>query len=80
MNRFRLSWTTSCCRHEPRARPLIWNLCAEGLAARIRLEQTALHDLSQAFAALDAGYNEQASDVLIESFTPDRSSATRFAA
>ncbi len=38
---------------------------AEGLAARIRLEQQGEPDLSQAWEALDAGDHERAIDVLI---------------
>src|SRR5258708_29381612 len=47
---------------------------ADGLSARIRLERSGVPDLSRAFAALDAGDNEQALDVLIESITVARSS------
>jgi putative thioredoxin len=47
---------------------------ADGLAARMRLERTATPDLSRAFAALDAGDNEQALDALIEAIPPARSS------
>jgi putative thioredoxin len=50
------------------------SFAAEGLAARITLEQTAVPDLSRAFAALDAGDNEQALDFLIGAITPARSS------
>jgi putative thioredoxin len=49
------------------------SLAAQGLAARIKLERTAALDLSQAFAALDAGDNEQALDALIEAIAPARS-------
>src|SRR3981081_3880587 len=42
------------------------SFAAEGLAARLRLERTASPDLSRAFAALDAGDNEQALDTLID--------------
>jgi putative thioredoxin len=49
------------------------SFAADGLAARIRLEQTAAPDLSSAFAALDAGDNEHALDVLIQAITPGRS-------
>jgi putative thioredoxin len=49
------------------------SFAAEGLAARIRLERTAVPDLSRAFAALDAGDNEQALDVLIGAITLARS-------
>jgi putative thioredoxin len=47
---------------------------ADGLSARIRLERTGVPDLRRAFAALDAGDDEQALDVLIESITLARSS------
>jgi putative thioredoxin len=50
------------------------SFAAEGLAARIRLERTATLDLSRAFAALDAGDNEQALDALIDAIPPARSS------
>jgi putative thioredoxin len=50
------------------------SFAAEGLAARIRLERTAVPDLSRAFAALDAGDKEQALEVLIEAITPAGSS------
>ena len=50
------------------------SFAAEGLAARIRLERTAVPDLSRAFVALDAGDNEQALDVLIDAITRARSS------
>ena len=49
------------------------SFAADGFAARIRLEQTAAPDLSSAFAALDAGDNEHALDVLIQAITPGRS-------
>ena len=42
------------------------SFAADGLAARIRLEQSGVPDLRGAFAALDAGDNEKALDVLIE--------------
>jgi putative thioredoxin len=42
---------------------------ADGLSARIRLERSGLPDLMHAFAALDAGDNEQALDALIELIT-----------
>jgi len=45
------------------------SFAADGLAARIRLERRGVPDLSGAFAALDAGDNEQALDVLIEAIT-----------
>lgn len=48
------------------------SFAGEGLAARIRLERAALPDLSVAFAALDAGDNELALDVLIDSITRAR--------
>ena len=50
------------------------SFAADGLAARIRLERTAVPDLSRAFAALDAGDKEQALEVLIDAITPARSS------
>lgn len=50
------------------------SFAADGLAARIRLEQTATPDLSRAFTALDAGDVEQALDLLIEAITRARSS------
>ncbi len=50
------------------------SFAADGLSARIRLERNGVPDLSRAFAALDAGDNEQALDVLIESITIARSS------
>ena len=49
------------------------SFAADGLSARIRLERSGVPDLSRAFAALDAGDNEQALDVLIESITLARS-------
>jgi len=45
------------------------SFAAHGLAARIRLERSGVPDLSRAFGAIDAGDNEQALDVLIESIT-----------
>ena len=42
------------------------SFAADGLAARIRLEQSGAPDLREAFAALDAGDNEKALDMLIE--------------
>jgi len=50
------------------------SFAADGLAARIRLERTAAPDLSRAFAALDAGENEHALDMLIEAIAQARSS------
>jgi len=50
------------------------SFAAEGLAARIRLERTAVPDLGVAFTALDAGDNELALDVLIEAISRARSS------
>ena len=38
----------------------------EGLAARIRLEQSGEPDLSEAFAALDAGDDERAVELLLD--------------
>jgi len=49
------------------------SFAAEGLAARIRLERTAVPDLSRAFTALDAGDVEQALDLLIEAIPRTRS-------
>ena len=42
------------------------NFQAEGLAARVRLEDRGEPDLKEAFAALDAGDRERAVDLLIE--------------
>jgi putative thioredoxin len=42
------------------------SFAADGFAARIRLEQSGKPDLRLAFAALDAGDNEKALEVLIE--------------
>jgi len=50
------------------------SFAADGLAARIRLERSAMPDLSAAFAALDAGDNELALDVLIDAIPRARSS------
>lgn len=50
------------------------SFAADGLAARVRLERSGMPDLSQAFAALDAGKKEQALDLLIEAITLARSS------
>jgi len=50
------------------------SFAAEGLSARIRLEQNGVPDLSRAFAALDAGDNAQALDLLIEEIAFARSS------
>jgi putative thioredoxin len=50
------------------------SFAAQGLAARIRLERIGAPDLSTAFAALDAGDNEQALDALIEAIAPARTS------
>jgi putative thioredoxin len=50
------------------------SFAVDGLAARIRLERTAVPDLSGAFAALDAGDNERALDVLIEAIPRARGS------
>jgi putative thioredoxin len=47
---------------------------ADGLAARIRLERAASPDLSSAFAALDAGDDEQALDELIDAIPTARPS------
>lgn len=48
------------------------SFAAEGLAARIRLEQAAPADLDAAFAALDSGDNELALDLLIEAIASRR--------
>jgi putative thioredoxin len=48
------------------------SFAADGLAARIKLEQTTPSDLSRAFAALDSGDNEQALDLLIEAIASRR--------
>jgi putative thioredoxin len=50
------------------------SFAADGLAARIRLERAAIPNLSRAFAALDAGDNEQALDALIDAIPPARTS------
>ncbi|HSS94147.1 MAG TPA: thioredoxin [Candidatus Dormibacteraeota bacterium] len=50
------------------------SFAADGLAARMRLEQAASPDLSSAFAALDAGDDERALDDLIEAIPLARSS------
>jgi len=47
---------------------------AEGLAARIKLEQAKAADLDGAFVALDAGDNQQALDLLIEAIASRRGS------
>jgi putative thioredoxin len=47
---------------------------ADGLAARINLEQSGVPDLTMAFAALDEGDNEQALDLLIEAIPLARNS------
>jgi putative thioredoxin len=48
------------------------SFAAEGLAARITLEQAAATDLSPAFAALDSGDNEAALDLLIDAIASRR--------
>ena len=48
------------------------SFAADCLSARIRLELSGVPDLSRAFAALDAGDNELALDLLIDSITPAR--------
>ena len=48
------------------------SFAADGLAARIRLEQAAAPDLTGAFAALDAGHKDQALDGLIRAIRPTR--------
>jgi putative thioredoxin len=50
------------------------SFAAEGLSARIRLERTALPDLSRAFASLDEGDIAQALDLLIEAIKAARGS------
>ena len=50
------------------------SFAADGLAARIKLEQSAPADLSPAFAALDNGDNETALDLLIDAIASRRSS------
>jgi thioredoxin-like negative regulator of GroEL len=50
------------------------SIAADGLTSRIKLERAAAPDLGGAFAALDAGDNEQALDSLIEAIAPTRSS------
>jgi putative thioredoxin len=50
------------------------SFAADGLSARIRLEQSEVPDLSRAFAALDAGDTEHALDLLLEAVTTARSS------
>lgn len=50
------------------------SFAADGLAARIKLEQSAPADLSPAFAALDDGDNETALDLLIDAIASRRSS------
>src|SRR5260370_2065531 len=64
--------------HDQAALEILGNVhgsfAADGLSGRIRLEQSGVPCLSQAYAALDAGHNEQALEVLIESITLARSS------
>ena len=50
------------------------SFAADGLAARIKLEQTSPADLGRAFAALDSGDSEQALDLLIEAIASRRNS------
>jgi len=50
------------------------SFAADGLSARIRLEQIGVPDLSGAFAALDAGNTESALDLLLEAVAVARSS------
>jgi putative thioredoxin len=45
------------------------SFAAEGLASRIKLEQAAQPDLSEAFAALDAGDHERAIDLLLDAIS-----------
>jgi putative thioredoxin len=56
------------------AADLVRNLpgfAAEGLASRLRLEEAGEPDLSEAFAALDAGETERALELLQEALTSD---------
>ena len=48
------------------------SFAADGLAARIRLEEASSPDLTPAFAALDAGHNDRALDALISAIKPGR--------
>lgn len=48
------------------------SFAADGLAARIRLENQAAPDLAPAFAALDSGNHDRALDVLIAAIKPSR--------
>ncbi len=50
------------------------SFAADGLAARIKLEQAEAADLNGAFAALDAGDKQQALDLLIEAIASRRGS------
>jgi putative thioredoxin len=50
------------------------SFAAEGLAARIKLEETAAADLNSAFTALDSGDNEQGLDLLIGAIASRRGS------
>jgi putative thioredoxin len=50
------------------------SFAADGLSARIRLEQSGTPDLSRAFAALDAGDTELALDLLLVAIPGSRSS------
>ena len=50
------------------------SFAADGLAARIKLERAAPTDLSPAFAALDAGDNEKALELLIDAIASRRGS------
>jgi putative thioredoxin len=45
------------------------SFAAEGLASQIRLEQAQQPDLSEAFAALDAGDHERALDLLLDAIS-----------
>jgi putative thioredoxin len=49
--------------------PIVGDFGAEGLAARIRLQQNGDADLEEAFTALDAGEVEQGLDKLLEALT-----------
>lgn len=48
------------------------SFAADGLASRIRLQMAAAPDLTDAFAAMDAGDNDRAIDILISRIKPSR--------
>lgn len=48
------------------------SFAADGMAARIRLELAAAPELTEAFAALDAGRKDRALDALISAIRPSR--------